>query len=404
MREWDKIKLGYACQITKGIQLNKMDLEKSGDYPCINGGISHSGYTDKWNQEENTITISEGGNSCGYINYLKTKFWSGGHCYSLLNIRDTIDKIFLYYALKSKESLIMNLRVGSGLPNIQQKAIKEFEILYPTDKLEQIRIAEILSTTDEDIANTEALIAKYQRIKTGLMQDLLTRGIDERGNIRSKATHKFVFKNGIEVPEEWDVVRLETLGTIKGRVGWKGYTVSDLRDTGPLTLGAGNINKENKLDLSEKIHLVEEKYIESPEIMVKKGDILIVQRGSIGKLCLIDEEIGNATINPSMVLLKEIRINAHFLYCYLCSNIVQKQIKDATSQTGVPMISQKQCKDFFIANPQPDEQKRISECLIAAEIQINQEISYLQKLQSIKTGLMQDLLSGRVRVPEEMMI
>ena len=206
---WSKIKLGNACQITKGVQFNKLDLENSGDYPCINGGISPSGYSDKWNTESDTITISEGGNSCGYVNFLKTKFWSGGHCYSLLEVKEIIANDFLYYALKGRESLIMNLRVGSGLPNIQQKEIKEFEFVYPKDKPEQTLIAQILSTADAAISQTEKLIAKYQRIKTGLMQDLLTKGIDAKGNIRSKATHKFVVKNGIEVPEEWEVKTLE---------------------------------------------------------------------------------------------------------------------------------------------------------------------------------------------------
>ena len=208
MGNWKQGSLDSFCNIVKGEQLNKLDLEKSGDYPCINGGIEPSGYTDNWNRLENTITISEGGNSCGFVNFLKTKFWSGGHCYSLENIHEEFDLQFLYYSLKGRESKIMGLRVGSGLPNIQQKAIKAFEIKYPESKPEQTRIAEILSTADEAIAHTESLIAKYQRIKTGLMQDLLTKGIDENGNIRSKETHKFVVKNGIEVPEEWGVVKL----------------------------------------------------------------------------------------------------------------------------------------------------------------------------------------------------
>lgn len=213
MGAWNKLKLGNACQISKGQQLNKIDLEKSGDYPCINGGVEPSGYTDKWNTEANTITISEGGNSCGYVNFLTTRFWSGGHCYSILDLKNSIDVNFLYQALKGRESLIMGLRVGSGLPNIQQKAIREFEFIYPEDKPEQTRIAQILSKADSAISQTEALIAKYQRIKTGLMQDLLTRGIDENGNIRSKKTHRFVVINGIEVPEEWEVKAIGDITT-----------------------------------------------------------------------------------------------------------------------------------------------------------------------------------------------
>ena len=94
---------------------------------------------------------------------------------------------------------------GSTRYNLSKTELLNNLFLDIPSKPEQIRIAEILSTADEAIEQTEKLIAKYQRIKTGLMQDLLTRGIDKHGNIRSKATNKFVVKNGIEVPEEWEV-------------------------------------------------------------------------------------------------------------------------------------------------------------------------------------------------------
>ena len=90
------------------------------------------------------------------------------------------------------------------------------------------------------------------------MQDLLTRGIDEHGNIRSKATHKFVVKNGIEVPEEWDVEDGE-LCEIKGRIGWQGLSVNDLTDDAecPIVIGGTQISKENKLDFSKPVYFKE---------------------------------------------------------------------------------------------------------------------------------------------------
>lgn len=191
MGKWENIKLESVCRIMKGEQLNKLQLESAGDYACINGGIEPSGYTDKWNREENTITISEGGNSCGFVSLQKKKFWSGGHCYTINDLSPSVESDFLYYALKGRESLIMGLRVGSGLPNIQQKSIREFQLLLPEDKAEQKRISEILASTDATISDTEKLIAKNQRIRTGLKQDLLTKGIDAKGNIRSEQTHRF---------------------------------------------------------------------------------------------------------------------------------------------------------------------------------------------------------------------
>ena len=80
--EWRKVTLGEICEIRKGKQLNKLHMIQTGRYPALNGGIGPSGNTDKWNTPENTITISEGGNSCGYVNLMTQKFWAGGHCYT----------------------------------------------------------------------------------------------------------------------------------------------------------------------------------------------------------------------------------------------------------------------------------------------------------------------------------
>jgi type I restriction enzyme S subunit len=113
-------------------------------------------------------------------------------------------RTFLFYQLKGFEGYLKSQTNGSGIPHVDRELLLGLKIQLFTE-VEQTKIANILSTADEAIAQTEQLIAKYQRIKTGLMQDLLTKGIDEHGNIRNKTTHKFVVKNGVEVPEEWEV-------------------------------------------------------------------------------------------------------------------------------------------------------------------------------------------------------
>ena len=74
--------LGDLCDIKKGTQINKSALSNKGPYYVMNGGIVPSGYYDLYNTNANTISISEGGNSCGYVQYNYTPFWSGGHCYT----------------------------------------------------------------------------------------------------------------------------------------------------------------------------------------------------------------------------------------------------------------------------------------------------------------------------------
>lgn len=172
--EWKKVKLGEICDIVKGEQINKSTLSKAGKYYVLNGGITSSGYTDVWNTYENTISISEGGNSCGFVNFNREKFWSGGHCYTLQKIKaDLIKKEFLYCYLKHYENDPMNLRVGSGLPNIQKSSLYSFYVIFPSLE-EQETIAKILSTQDKEIELLQKQLEQEKQKKKALMQLLLT--------------------------------------------------------------------------------------------------------------------------------------------------------------------------------------------------------------------------------------
>ena len=175
---WKTIKLGEIAEFAKGKQLNKLDMIETGIYPVLNGGITYSGYTDDWNAEKGTITVSEGGNSCGYVNYIKERFWCGGHCYVVNNIK--VNKFFLYHLLKLNEHDIMKLRVGSGLPNIQISSLNKFKVSVPSDIAEQQAIANVLSTADDEIDLLNKKLILFKEQKKGLMQQLLT------GNIRVK--------------------------------------------------------------------------------------------------------------------------------------------------------------------------------------------------------------------------
>ena len=87
-----RTKLSEICVINKGQQINGVDLLENGLYYMMNGGTSPSGYLNIYNKEANTISISEGGNSCGYVQFNLKKFWSGGHCYTIENLKPTIKR------------------------------------------------------------------------------------------------------------------------------------------------------------------------------------------------------------------------------------------------------------------------------------------------------------------------
>ena len=126
------LQLREVVSVVKGKQVNGEELLEEGKYYVMNGGTEPSGYLNEYNTPADTISISEGGNSCGYVQYNKEPFWSGGHCYSLMPKSENICYRFLYHFLKYKENDIMALRIGSGLPNIQKKDLERFEVQLPS--------------------------------------------------------------------------------------------------------------------------------------------------------------------------------------------------------------------------------------------------------------------------------
>lgn len=169
---WKEQKINKITTIKKGEQVNKDVLFSNAKYPVINGGITPSGYLDTYNTKANTITISEGGNSCGYVNFMTTPFWSGGHCYTI-DAKDGINNLFIYQLLKNNEKYIMSLRVGSGLPNIQIKNLGNIKFMIPSYQ-EQTAIAEVLTAADREIELAKEKLDRLRRQKRGLMQQLLT--------------------------------------------------------------------------------------------------------------------------------------------------------------------------------------------------------------------------------------
>ncbi|WP_442894659.1 restriction endonuclease subunit S [Bacillus sp. 204(2023)] len=165
-----------------------------------------------------------------------------------------------------------------------------------------------------------------------------------------------------EIPNNWVWTKLGELGELKGRIGWRGYTKSDLRESGPLVLGAAQINKKDEVDLSNPVHISIEKFKESPEIQVNIGDILIVKTGaSIGKIALIKEQIGDACINPNVALLKNIRINNFYLALYMQTRHFKNALWDKVNSSAQPAINQASIKTTSIPVPPVNEQKRIAE-------------------------------------------
>ena len=163
--------LGNIVKIQKGQQINGEELSEQGAYYVMNGGIAPSGYFDSYNTLANTISISEGGNSCGYVQYNNVPFWSGGHCYTLTECKDSFNYKYLYHYLKYKELSIMALRIGSGLPNIQKKDLERFSIL-DICKEKQNKMVYMLDDLSTKISTERKILENYEEQKKYLLSNL----------------------------------------------------------------------------------------------------------------------------------------------------------------------------------------------------------------------------------------
>ena len=165
------VMLSKICEIIKGKQINGEFLSEKGKYYVMNGGTEPSGYYNDYNVEANTISISEGGNSCGYVQFNTSPFWSGGHCYTIQKIADDVDNLYLYHYLKSQEDAIMKLRIGSGLPNIQKKDLAMFKIKIPTVE-QQRTISTFLSSLERKAEIEEMLLNAMKKEKQYLLRQM----------------------------------------------------------------------------------------------------------------------------------------------------------------------------------------------------------------------------------------
>lgn len=201
-----------------------------------------------------------------------------------------------------------------------------------------------------------------------------------------------------EIPEHWKIIDLKYLSDIRGRIGFRGYTVSDLvsEGEGAFVIGGKHIN-QCVLNMEYPDYISWDKYYESPEIMVSKGDIVMAQRGTLGKVAIIEYDINEATINPSLVLIKNIKCQGKFLYYYLNSESTLTLISILNTATAVPMISQNQIENMPIPIPSSIEQQSIATYLDQKCGEIDELITLqeemITKLQSYKQSVITEAVT-----------
>ncbi len=149
------VKLGDYIEIYTGSQFNKRDMNEEGSFPVINGGVNPSGYIESFNESANTISISQGGASAGYVAWQETPFWAGAHCYVVRPSSNEVLNRFLYFFLKNQEAYLQQMQHGAGIPALNRDKVKG--LLFPLVPFEvQEEIVKILDSFSDYAAELQA--------------------------------------------------------------------------------------------------------------------------------------------------------------------------------------------------------------------------------------------------------
>jgi len=324
--------------------------------------------------------------------YLK-KVWSankdGGSSNDVIVIRakSKVTDSFLTFLLKNDEFInyVMKGAKGVKMPRGDISLMKEYPVAVPNNPKEQQKIADCLSSVDELITTQTQKVDALKAHKKGLMQQLFP--------AEGETVPKLRFPEFRDAGE-WQADKLGSLIEIKGRIGYRGYTVNDIvqEGEGAITLSPSNIDYAGNLSYEKSTYISWYKYEESPEIMLEEGFTVLVKTGSsFGKAALVQDLPVKATINPQIVVLKPLNINSVFLYMLVSNYSVQKQIRENAVGGAIPTLSQDKISKFDILVPSVGEQQKIADCLLSIDDQIASQIKKLDILKTHKKGLMQQL-------------
>lgn len=308
-----RVKLKDITKFSKGTQINGKNLIDDGAYSYLNGGINPSGKWNEFNVAENTVTISEGGNSSGYVNYMSKAFWCGAHCYYLYD--GPKNSKYLYYALKSQQERLFRIRSGACMPNIKKSDLGNFIIEYEEDETRQEEVVKVLE-------KCELLIEDYNKKLALLDEAVRARFVEMFGNLRVN-------------DKGWKYYKLDELTELIT----DGEHATPKRTTqGIYLLSARNV-------LNHQLSLEDVDYIDYDEfsrisrrIIPREGDVLISCSGSIGRCCVVPKNIKFQMVRSIALLRFKSNINPVFAEYMITSDYLQDQInksKTASSQANL---------------------------------------------------------------------
>jgi type I restriction enzyme, S subunit len=397
--EWELQRLSMISEVTMGQSPPGDSYNSIGiGTPLLNGptefGTEHPApiqFTTKPTKFcfKGDILLCVRGSTTGRLNLADQKYCLGRGLASIRGLNEKTETKWLYYQFLRMQNTIYNIASGGGstFPNINGDIIRRIILPYPKFN-EQQKIASILSKVDELIQKTDQVVEQTQRLKKGLMQRLLTKGI---GHTKFKKTTIG------EIPEKWHIMKLGDLLNlcqygISEKMSAQGqYAIFRMNN---IEEGYLVKNEMKFIDLDQQIF---EQY------KLEKGDLLFNRTNSydlVGKVGLFNLD-GEYTFASYLIRLRTIqeKMNPFFLHLYLNTDWMQHKLKNlATAGVSQVNINATNLKTVKIATPSTSEQERIVSVLYGVEEKLMYEKERKSIIEKIKNGLMQKLLTGKIRV------
>jgi len=343
----------------------------------------------------NDILINKDGANTGKLaiyNFAPYKLASVNEHVFILRAREKIlDQLFLFYLLQTnKIKHHVNLKIsGSAQPGINTKFPKNIPINLP-DIDDQRKIVSTMASLANYINVMKEKIIKFNNIKKALYRDLFTNGVNNKSTIDSSI--------GI-VPKDWSIVKINhkdseitLLDGDRGKNYPKNY---EINETGYcLFLSAKNISKKGfQLEKSQFISIEKDQILGSGKL--KRDDLIITTRGTVGNLVHYDDKISydQIRINSGMAIIRNNnkKINTNFLFHLMKSEIINKQIRKQTFGSAQPQLTMEIIGNFEIPIPKLDEQLEINKTLVSINNNIFKLENKLKKFKSIKQSVLEEL-------------
>lgn len=296
---------------------------------------------------------------------------------------------------------------GSGLRHLQKSFIRNLRLLLP-DEDRQARIVEVLDTLDAAIRGTEAVVAKLRAVKQGLLHDLLTRGIDANGDLRPphpEAPHLYHQTPLGWLPTDWEVREVQDLlapvdpAMRSGPFG-SALLKEELVSEGVPFLGIDNVHVE-RFDRDFKRFVTPGKFQQLRRYAVRPDDLMITIMGTVGRCCLVPDDIGDALSSKHTwtISLDQAKYSPYLamLQVNYCDWVLRHFSKDQQGGT-MSAIRSETIRSTLLPVPPQAEQANIEAILLELANRLRDETAMLDKLRLQKSGLMDDLLTGRVPV------